>query len=422
VPVLEAGNYAIPSYSGDLFLVRNLTHLAAVRPDTSLAPQVAEIDESDRLQGAFGRWVASLEALETAQRQATVESYFGEVAVTPILGDDSLAHLVWRGTAEDVGVQGGFLADGEELGLYQVEGTDLFFRTVELEPEAQYTYNFTVDYGDPTTDPSNPYSVDFGFFVSSEIRTPGWPAAPHLEEPAEEVARGTLDRFPFRSDILDNTREIRVWRPADYGHDPEKRYPLLVVNHGDNLLRGGLMQNTLDNLVGTSVAPLVAVFVPRVAPPEYGGPSADDYNRFLIEELIPHLDFHYLTDGERRAIMGPGSAGVSAVYAALTHPEIFQMAAAQSFYPIEPAEERIPELLAKEGPRPELIYVVWSPRDYDLGDGRTAEEASQTLRDQLKKAGVEVKEQIANYTPGWGGWRGQDDEILATFFPLPAPE
>ena len=73
------------------------------------------------------------------------------------------------------------------------------------------------------------------------------------------------------------------------------------------------MQNTLDNLVGTTVAPLVAVFVPRVAPSEYGGPDADDFNRFLIEELLPHLDRHYLTDGKRRAIMGPGSAGVSAV-------------------------------------------------------------------------------------------------------------
>ena len=212
-----------------------------------------------------------------------------------------------------------------------------------------------------------------------------------------------------------------MWRPADYGRDPDARYPVLVVNHGDNLLRGGLMQNSLDNLVGTSVAPLIAVFVPRTSPPEYGGPSADDYTRFLVEELLPHIDRHYLTDPDHRAIMGPGSAGVAAVFAAFSRPDVFQKAAAQSFYPIEPAQDRLPTMIADAGAKPELIYVVWSRRDYDLGDGRRADDASRELIGQLREANVEVIEQISDYSPGWGGWRGQDDEILAALFP-PAPE
>lgn len=235
-------------------------------------------------------------------------------------------------------------------------------------------------------------------------------------------SRGTLDRFPFRSEILDNTREIRVWRTADYGRDPEQRYPVLVVNHGDNLLRGGLMQNTLDNLVGNSVAPLIAVFVPRLSGPEYGGPSAEDYNRFLIEELLPHLDRHYLTDPTRRAIMGPGSAGVAAVFAALAHPDVFQQAASQSFYPIEPTQERLPSLIADTGPKPELIYVVWSRHDYDLGEGRRADDASRELLALLREADIAVVEQVSDYSPGWAGWRGQDDEILVRLFPMPATE
>ena len=231
-----------------------------------------------------------------------------------------------------------------------------------------------------------------------------------------------LDGFPFRSEILDNTREIRVWRPADHGRNPEQRYPVLVVNHGDNLLRGGLMQNSLDNLVGQRVAPLITVFVPRLSGPEYGGPAAEDYNRFLIEELLPHLDLHYLTDPTRRAIMGPGSAGVAAVFAALAHPDVFQQAATQSFYPIEPTQERLPALIAGAGPKPELIYVVWSRHDYDLGEGRRAQEASLELLGLLRDADIPVVEQVADYSPGWAGWRGQDDEILVRLFPLPATE
>jgi len=137
---------------------------------------------------------------------------------------------------------------------------------------------------------------------------------------------------------------------------------------------------------------------------------------------LPHLDRHYLTDPTQRAIMGPGSAGVAAILAALEHPDVFQQAATQSFYPIQPSEERIPAIIAESGPKPELIYVVWSRRDYDLGGGRRADEASRELLGQLRDADVRVIEQTSDYSPGWGGWRGQDDEILAALFPLTPPE
>ncbi len=192
---------------------------------------------------------------------------------------------------------------------------------------------------------------------------------------------------------------------------------MLVVNHGDNLLRGGLMRNTLDNLVGDVVAPLIAVFVPRHDAVEYGGPNADDYTRFLIEEILPHVDRHYRTDGERRAIMGPGSAGVAAVYAAFKHPEVFQKAAAQSLYPIPPTQDRLPEMIAEAQVKPEHVYVVWSNHDYAFDPARRSDDASKALVEQLRSAGVEHTEHIADYSPGWGGWRGQDDEILAALFP-----
>ncbi len=422
IPVLEEGDYATPSFADGLFLVRNLEQIAAIRVDDSVAPRVAPVDEAVRFRGEFGRWLASVEARSEGKRQAAVDRRFAEIETTPILGENGLAHLVWRGEAEDVGAAGDIVVGGQEIGLFHLAGTDLFYRSLELDPNGQYAYNLTVDFGEPGLDPGNPYSVDNGFAVASELRMPGWPASPHLETPEEGAPRGTLDRFPFRSLILDNSRDIQVWRPADYGQDSETRYPVLVVNHGDNLLRGGLMQNSLDNLVGESVAPLIAVFVPRSDPTEYGGSSADAYTRFLIEELLPHVDRHYLTDPTRRAIMGPGSAGVAAVFAALSRPDVFQQAATQSFYPIEPAQDRLPAMIAEAGPKPELIYVVWSRRDYDLGNDRKADDASRELLGLLRDADVNVIEQISDYSPGWAGWRGQDDEILATLFPLPPTE
>ena len=369
----------------------------------------------------FGSWVESVEALPEAERQAAVDSRFAKIETTPIGEKNGLAHFVWRGSAEDVGVSSDVALPAGDLGLYRLAGTDLFFRSVELDPKAQYTYAFSVDYGQPSIDPLNPHTVDMGFAVISELRMPEWPASPHLDAPAEDAPRGSLDNFQFRSKILDNTREVKVWRPAGYG-DPETRYPVLIVNHGDNLLRGGLMQNTLDNLVGESVAPLVAVFVPRLESAEYGGEKANDYTRFLIEELLPHIDRHYLTDGVNRAILGPGSAGVAALYASLKHPDVFQRAAAQSYYPIVPAQDRIPEMIAASGDKPNLIYMVWSRHDYEFGDGRRVDDATREVLEQLRAGGIKAVEQISDYSPAWGGWRGQHDEILAALFPLEGSE
>jgi enterochelin esterase-like enzyme len=419
VPVLDAGNYAVPTFADGTFIVRNLKAMAAVRVDASVAPKVAQVTTTERLRGDFGKWVASVEKMPEAKRQAAVDRRFPSSASSPLIEGQNLAHVVWKGKAKDVALTGDIVPDGQEQALYAVAGTDLFFRTFELDPKAQYTYDLVVDYADPSPDPRNPRSVNNGGAgVASELRMPDWPASPHVEPPAEGAPRGTLDKFQFRSLILDNTREIQVWRPADYGRDRAKRYPVLVANHGDNLIRGELMQNTLDNLVGKTVEPLIAVFVPRAAGPEYGGPQGEAYTRFLVEELLPNIDRNYRTDPARRAIMGPGSAGVAAMAAAFQRPQVFQKAAVQSFYPIPPTQDRLPGLITAAGPKPELVYVVYSNHDYDVS-GRRAEEASRELIGQLRTAKVNVVEQVADYSPGWAGWRGQDDEILAALFPLP---
>ncbi len=417
--IFDTGDLAAATYADGRFLLRNLERMAAVTIDASAAPQEAEVDLSTFLEGEMLTWVSSVLELPEGERQAAVNARFEGVETSPLFDDGGMVHFYYRGEAEDVGIEdnSGEIVDQAENAMFRVAGTDLFVRSSELDPKAQYTYAYTIDYGDTGTDPLNPNTVDNGFNVVSELRMPEWPESSHLAEPAEGAPRGELDSFPFRSEVLGNTRQIQIWRPHGYGSDPETRYPLLVVNHGDNLLRGGLMRNTLDNLVGKSVAPVVVAFVPRVEGPEYGGPKVDDYVRFLAEELVPHIDQHYLTDATNRAIMGPASAGLTAVYATLKRSDVFRKAAAQSLYPIDPAHGLLEEMIAKAEPAPQSIHLVWSRHDYDLGDGRTAEGTTKALLELLRRAEIDVTEQVADYSPGWGGWRGQHDEVLAALFP-----
>ncbi len=418
--VLGEGEIAAPSFAGDAFVVRNMTHLAAVRPDVTVPATGAPPERvTQRFRGEFGAWVRTVEALPEASRQAAVDRYFANVGQTPLVerGEDgnALAHVVWRGDAEDVGL-GGEIVNHQDTSLERVEGTDLFFVSLELVAAAQYGYNLLVDFGDPQLDPSNPLSFDTGDAQLSELRMPDWPPSPHLDEPAADTPRGSLDTFRFRSEILDVARQVQLWLPP--GLDPDTQLPLLVVNHGDNVLRGGLMRNTLDNLVGRSVAPLAVVFVPRVEPAEYGGPKAESYTRFLVEELLPHLERHYPVRGTRRALMGSGSAAVASLLAIGRHPEVFQRVAVQSFYPIAPTHDALEALLGAASPTPEVAFVAYSNRDYDLGGGVLAKDASQTLLGWLRAADVPAREMVTEYSPSWAGWRGQHDDILRALFPL----
>lgn len=418
---LDAGNTHAPSFHDGTFFVRNLERMAAVAVDVDASPTTGPVEVTDRLRGEFGEWISTLEQTPLRRRQAEVDRRWRTVERTPILevqGATGLAHFVWRGEAEDVAIGGDPVGNQEEA-LEQVEGTDLFFKTVELHPAGQYNYTFSVDYGQAQADPGNPYTTDQGFAVFSDLRMPNVEPAPHLDEPAADAPRGQLDSFAFRSIALGNTRQIQVWRPADYGADTERRYPLMVVNHGDNQVRGGLMTRTLDNLVGQSVAPIVAVFVPRAAPPEYGGEQADAYNRFLVDELIPHLQRHYRLQADGYAAMGPGSAGVASMYAAVRHPQLFDRVAVQSYYPIDPAFERIETALESGAVDLETVVVSTSNRDYPpLATGRVgAQEASENLIQNLRSADLAPEVLVTEYTPGWGGWRGQHDDILELLFP-----
>ncbi|REJ77166.1 MAG: hypothetical protein DWQ30_15915 [Acidobacteria bacterium] len=426
VAALDSASTHFPSFVGDAFVVRSLDGIASVVPDADLRPRVGPTEVTERLRGRFGEWLASVERLPEGQRQAAVDERFGELERTPLFesdfgGDDrSLVHFVWRGDADDVGLAGDPVAN-QEVTLERVAGTDLFFHTLQLEPAGQYNYGFSVDFAPPAVDPENPYSTNEGFQISSDLRMPELPPAPHLDEPAADAPRGTLDAFQFRSVALGNTRQIQLWRPADYDADPSRTYPLLVVNHGDNQVRGSLMTRTLDNLVGRSVAPLVAVFVPRVQPAEYGGEQADAYNRFLVDELLPHLRRHYRVESSGHAILGPGSAGVASAYAALSHPGLFSRFAVQSYYHIDPVRERIEAALASDAAKPSRAFVVYSNRDYDLPNGIDADDASKDLISRLREAGIETEVLVTEYSPNWGGWRGQHDDILEAFFPYEAP-
>ena len=330
VQALDRGYYTRPSFAGGKVYVRNLADISAIGVTEASAAESAGAERAAAvrragadwdLRGDFGAFVEKLAAAE--KKSEMVESFLAEHPTLPIL-EGNLVHFVYHGEVDDLAVSGNFIRGGGEHVMHRVEGTDFYFRSYELPEKALYSYRFSV-FDESMTDPANPQKTGPEGSERSVLATVGWQAPSHLREPEGE--RGSIEKLTWKSEQLDNEREVQIYLPPGYG-EGEGRYPLLVVNNGDEALSIGEMDKSLDNLIGKTVAPLIVAFVPRAGGGELGGAETAEYTRAQVEELIPLLDKTFRTDARResRAVMGQdsyGGAGFAAMYLALQHPGTF---------------------------------------------------------------------------------------------------
>ncbi|MEM8960799.1 MAG: alpha/beta hydrolase-fold protein, partial [Acidobacteriota bacterium] len=414
IQALERGYFTRPSFANGKVYVRNLVDIAAIGvTNASLAGStVAQPGAGRELRGDFGAFV---ERLETAENKSEmIESFLAEHPALPIL-EGNLVHFVYHGEVDDLAVSGNFIRDGSEHAMHRAEGTDFYFRSYELPEKAIFTYRFSV-FDESITDPANPRTTGAEDDQRSVLTTTGWQAPSHLREPEGE--RGRIETLSWKSEQLENARDVQVYLPAGYD-EGNRRYPLLVVNDGTEALSNGQIDKSLDNLIGETVAPVIVAFVPSAIWRELGGTMTAEYARAQAEELIPLLDNTFRTDARResRAVLGQAGAGFSALYAALHYPEVFSQAAAQS-YEHGDLEEDL--MTAASGDQHDLELVLhWSSYDrlipyWDFDARRDA----QNVVAALENNGYSPTIIESNDGAGWGMWQGRMAEVLEALFPV----
>jgi predicted alpha/beta superfamily hydrolase len=176
-----------------------------------------------------------------------------------------------------------------------------------------------------------------------------------LENRRAAIRPGRLERINgFESAILGNQREVGVYLPAGYDEHPERRYPVLYMQDGQNLFdaerayipgQHWRLKEAADTAIGErSAAPVIIVGVDHAGVgriDEYtpvrdrkhkGGGRADAYGRMLAEELKPEIDsrFRTLPEATSTAIGGSSLGGLVSLYLVLTRPELFSRAIAMS--------------------------------------------------------------------------------------------
>jgi len=146
------------------------------------------------------------------------------------------------------------------------------------------------------------------------------------------------------SEFLDNERKIYIMTPPSYDEDPDRAYPVLYMQDGQNIFsehREGPLCWDVDTTAQSMMAEgkieeIIVVgiansewrddeYTPTVDDKEGTGGYADLYLQFLIEEVKAYIDSHYRVRPFREdtGIVGSSLGGLLSLYAAIKYPDFF---------------------------------------------------------------------------------------------------
>lgn len=140
-------------------------------------------------------------------------------------------------------------------------------------------------------------------------------------------------------------RTVRIYTPTAYDEQPERRFPVLYMNDGQNVFahpesarfETWCANTAMDRLVAEgAIEPWIIVaidhgvnrfeeYTPWPEPRLGIEGRGEQYVRFLVDELKPQIDATYRTrsDSPSTAIMGSSLGGLVSLYAGLTRPQVF---------------------------------------------------------------------------------------------------
>ncbi|MDE6794880.1 MAG: esterase [Muribaculaceae bacterium] len=206
------------------------------------------------------------------------------------------------------------------------KGDDGNWTLVSKEPEVEgfHYYQVIID-GVATADPNGKPFFGMGKWVSG-IEIPEGEAGDYYA--VKDVPHGNVSKSKYYSDVRKEWRDCVVYTPAEYDKNPDKKYPVLYLQHGmgeneSSWANQGKMNLIMDNLIAEGKAkPMIVVMDNgniEVFKPLPGESMADAHKRFggqfpdiLINDIIPHIEKNYrtLTDRDNRAMAGLSWGGL----------------------------------------------------------------------------------------------------------------
>lgn len=210
--------------------------------------------------------------------------------------------------------------------------------TLVPEDEGFHYYTINID-GAQVLDPGT-NSYYGGCRWMSGVEVPAHDQA--FYENRTDIEHGTMQLVNFYSESTKQMRQAYVYVPAGYGKMVKKggkmvqnRYPVLYLQHGwgENETSWPVQGKTgeiLDNLIadGQCEPMLVVMTYGMTNDTRIGGLrdfKIENFQTVLVDELVPYIDKHYLTQADRshRAMAGLSMGSMETHAITLNRPEVF---------------------------------------------------------------------------------------------------
>jgi enterochelin esterase-like enzyme len=212
--------------------------------------------------------------------------------------------------------------------------------TATFEPDV-YRYTFSVD-GNILPDPNNPYIKPL-FKRALGQSLAHVPGSSDLSWELNDVPHGVLSQHFFKSNIIGDQRDMRVYTPP--GYDPKRKepYPVLYLFHGltdetSAWVTAGRENIIMDNLIAQGKAkPMIIINTLGYGAPEMFDPGTGVRSKAayvkneelfiaaLKKEVIPMVEGLYNVGKSKkyRAVAGLSMGGGQSLDAGLNNPDIF---------------------------------------------------------------------------------------------------
>ena len=147
------------------------------------------------------------------------------------------------------------------------------------------------------------------------------------------VPHGSVVYRTYWSEVYQEWKRCLIYLPAEYNHEPAKKYPLVFLNNGGSenettWFSASKIHYILDNLIAEKKAvPMIVAMTNTMAFREEDKEQELlwGWRDMIINDTIPFLENEYrlYTDKWNRAICGNSFGGVAAGLMGWSHPELF---------------------------------------------------------------------------------------------------
>ena len=329
-------------------------------------------------------------------------------SASPII-NGQWATFVYRGDAREVELVGE-MTDWERRGLKftSLAGAGIKYYSMQFPADARIEYKIIVDQ-QWMLDQLNANKKDNGVGgENSYLLMPRYKATDYTRE-RKGAKRGRIEPLDLPADAQGRKRTARVYLPPGYDQS-SVRYPTVYMSDGIEYLERAKANVIVDNLIAEGrMRPVILVcLAPIERNKEYW--MNKEYVDWLAAKLVSLIDAKYRTkaSADARAVAGVSLGGLTSVYAAFTHPEVFGNVLGQSSAVQVNKEQLLAELSA--APRQPIKWYL------EVGRYEGLIEVNRKLKAALEKQGYRPAYREVNAGHNWTHWADELAEGLSYLF------